>query len=64
MPWLVNNERVPEGIIRDAEQWVSRDPRWQTIADPVERGKRVHETAVRAACDRVLVQQIAKADPR
>jgi parvulin-like peptidyl-prolyl isomerase len=64
MPCLVNGQPVPEEYIRDAEQWISRDPRWQAIADPAERARCVRDAAQRVAADRVLIEQTAAGDPR
>jgi hypothetical protein len=61
---IVDGQVVPEIYIRDALQWISRDPRWQAIRDSKERAQRQLATAQQAAIDRVLIERAAARDPR
>ena len=64
MPYLVNGQPVPENLIRQAGQFIARNPQWNQIADASERAARLDEAAMQSAIDRMLVAQIAAADPR
>jgi hypothetical protein len=64
MPCFVNGQPVPDEFVREAEHFIGRDPRWQTIADETERAKRLRAAAQQAAADRVLIEQAAARDPR
>jgi len=61
---LVDGQEVPEELIRQAEQWLAHDLRWQSIRDEAERARELHAAAEQAAIERVLVEQVAARDPR
>ena len=64
MRCYVDNQPVPEELIRQAEQWLARDPRWQNIRDEAERARQLRAAAEQAAVERVLIEQVATRDPR
>jgi hypothetical protein len=64
MPWLVNDQPVPEELIREEEARIGRHPGWLQIVDPAERARAIRDAAERSACDKVLINQLAAADPR
>lgn len=64
MPYLVNNQPVPEELVSQEAQRLSRDLTWQNIPDETERARRLHAAAEQSAIDRILVQQAAAGDPR
>jgi peptidyl-prolyl cis-trans isomerase C len=55
---------VLEELIRQAAQWLGRDPSWQSIRDEAERAKQMRAAAEQAAIERVIVEQTAARDPR
>ena len=64
MPYLVNGQPVPEEWIREEEQRLTRDLRFQTIADEAERARQLRVAAEHSAIDRMLVELGAASDPR
>src|ERR1035438_6113161 len=48
MPYLVNGQPVPEEWIREEEQRLTRDLRFQTIADEAERARQLRVAAARS----------------
>ena len=64
MPWLVNKQIVPEELIRQERDRLSRDARWQSVTDGYERSQQLRAAAEQAAVDRVLIEQKAVLDPR
>lgn len=55
---------MPERLIAEESIRLARDPRWQTIPDPVERAQRLRAAAERSAQDGILIEQLAAGDPR
>ena len=64
MPIIVNGQAIPEALIREESERVSRDLRWASIADPQERGQRIREAAEESAINRMLLEYAAATDPR
>ena len=64
MPYLVNDELVPEALIQQETERLSRDLRWKSIVDETERARLLRAAAESTAIDRVLVAQAAVSDPR
>jgi peptidyl-prolyl cis-trans isomerase C len=64
MPYLVNNQSVPEELIGQESQRISRDLLWTTIPDEAERARRLRAAAESSAIDRMLIEQAAASDPR
>jgi hypothetical protein len=64
MSWLVNEQLVPEDLIRQESAQIACDLRWKNIADEGERAKRLRAAAERAAQDQTLVSPAAARDPR
>jgi len=64
MPWFVNDQPVPEELIRQEEALIARHPGWLQIADEAERARAIRKTAEQSAIDKVLITQLAAADPR
>src|SRR5579864_8167114 len=64
MPWLVNHQPVPEELIRQEEALIARHPFWLQIADEGERARAIRKAAEQSAIDKVLIAQLAAADPR
>lgn len=64
MPWFVNGQAVPEELIRQEETLIARHPGWVRITDEAERARAIRSTAERSAVDKVLITQLAAADPR
>src|ERR1035438_8383913 len=62
MPYLVNGQPVPEEWIREEEQRLTRDLRFQTIADEAERARQLRVAAEHSAIDRMLVELGAASD--
>jgi parvulin-like peptidyl-prolyl isomerase len=64
MPYLINGQPVPDQFIREESTRLSRDLRWQDIADETERARQLQLAAEQSAIDKLLVEQAAAADPR
>jgi hypothetical protein len=64
MPYLVNGQPVPEEWIREEEQRLGHDLRFNAIADKAERERQLRIAAQHSAIDRMLVEQAAARDPR
>ena len=64
MPYVVNGQLITKAAIREEEQRICRDLRWNTIPDPVERAMRLRTAAEFSAIERTLVEQAAINDPR
>jgi parvulin-like peptidyl-prolyl isomerase len=64
MPWLVNEQVVPEALIQQEARRLARDPRWNQISDPAERAQGLRQAAAECAQNVVLIEQRAAADPR
>jgi hypothetical protein len=64
MPYLVNGQIVPEQVIREESERISRDPFWGTISDEGERARRLRLAAEASAADRLLIEQLSTSDPR
>ncbi len=64
MPYFVDGHQVPEEIIRQAEEWLARDPNWNNMADPEHRALQLRAAAAQAAIERMIVERAAAADPR
>jgi len=64
MPWYVNGRLAPEELIRQEEALIARHPCWLQIPDEAERARAIRKTAERSAIDKVLIAQLAAADPR
>jgi parvulin-like peptidyl-prolyl isomerase len=64
MPYFLDGHPVPEDLIGQAEQWLRRDPRWQSIPDPGVRAAQLRGAAAQAAIERMLVERAAAQDPR
>jgi hypothetical protein len=64
MPYLVNNQLVPEEFVREEFLRIGRDPQWHNIPDLTERANRLRAAAERCAQDRMFIEQIAGGDPR
>ena len=64
MPYFVNGQAVPEDLILQESERVSRDLRWRRIKDEQERARQVRAAAEHSAINRILVEQAAAADPR
>ena len=64
MPYLVNDQLVPEELVREEFLRIGRDPQWHSIPDLTERANRLHAAAEQCAQDRVLIEQAAANDPR
>jgi peptidyl-prolyl cis-trans isomerase C len=64
MPYLVNGVPIPEQWLREEEDRVGHDVRFQAIADETERARQLKIAAQHSAIDRMLVEQAAAKDPR
>jgi len=64
MPYLVNWQPVPQAWIREEEERLGRDLRFQSIADEAERARQLRIAAQQSAIDRMVVEQAAAKDPR
>jgi hypothetical protein len=64
MPWLVNEQVVPEALIQQEVRRLARDPRRNQISDPAERAQGLRQAAEECAQNVVLIEQRAAADPR
>ena len=64
MPYLVNGQPVPEELIRQESERLSRDVQWQSIGDEAERAQRLRAAAESSAADKILIAQVAAGDPR
>ena len=64
MPYLINGQPLPEEWIREEEQRLGRDLRFNAIADEAGRVRQLRIAAQHAAIDRMLVEQAAAEDPR
>src|ERR1017187_9897977 len=64
MPYLVNGQPVPEEWIREEEQRLGHDLRFNAIADKAERERQLRIAAQHSAIDRMLVEQAAAQDSR
>ena len=64
MPYLVNGELVPEGLILQEAERLGRDPRWRSIPDEAERARLLRSAAEATAIDKVLVANASVRDPR
>jgi parvulin-like peptidyl-prolyl isomerase len=64
MPYFVNGEIVPEELIRQETERLSRDLRLQAIPDKAVRAKHLRAAAEQSAVERILLEQAAVSDPR
>jgi hypothetical protein len=64
MPYVVNGQLLSDESIRRESERIGRDPRWKTIPDEAERGRRLRAAAEYSAVDRLLLEQAAANDPR
>jgi hypothetical protein len=64
MPIVVNGEAIPEAVIREERDRVSRDLRWTSIPNVAERTQRIQDAAEHSAVNRVVFEQAAARDPR
>jgi parvulin-like peptidyl-prolyl isomerase len=64
MAITVNGQRVPEELIREEQQRVASDLRWQSVLESTDREIRMRKAAEQAAVNRMLLEQAAQADPR
>src|ERR1022692_2443408 len=64
MPYLINGQPLPEEWIREEEQRLGRDLRFNAIADEAGRVRQLRIAAQHSAIDRMLVEQAAAEDPR
>jgi peptidyl-prolyl cis-trans isomerase C len=64
MPYLVNGQLVPEELIRQEAERLTRDVQFQSIPDEAERGQRLRAAAEASAGDKILIAQAAVSDPR
>jgi peptidyl-prolyl cis-trans isomerase C len=64
MPYQVNGQLISEELIRQEQERISRDLRWNTIPDAAERARLMRVAAEQSAVDRTLVAQAAARDPR
>lgn len=64
MPYSVNGQLVSEDCRRGEEVRLRNDPQFLSIADEVERARRLRAATELAAIDTTLVEQIAASDPR
>ena len=64
MPYLINGQPLPEEWIREEEQRIGPDLRFNAIADEAERARQLRIAAQHSAIDRMLVEQTAAQDPR
>src|ERR1039458_5435269 len=62
MPYLVNGQPVPEEWIREEEQRLTRDLRFQTIADEAERARQLRVAAEDSGIARLLVERGAASE--
>jgi parvulin-like peptidyl-prolyl isomerase len=64
MAIIVNGEVIPELIIREERDRVSRDLRWASISNPAERTQRIQDAAEYSAVNRVVFEQAIARDCR
>lgn len=64
MPFLVNDELVPDGLVHAEAERLRSHPDFSGIADEVTRRMRIRAAAEDAAINRVLVAQAARKDAR
>ena len=64
MPWFVNKQIVPEELVHQERDRLSRDPQWHMNPSGHERERQLRVAAEHSAIGRVLIEQQAIRDPR